>query len=233
MDLVWFARPGENEELRYSIRSMAQNLSADEPWVIGHPPAWYTGRNVRPRRMWNKHWATTLNMRLALGDDRISDPFVYLNDDMFLFRPLDSVPVLNRGLLSEHVGDGVASKYFRGGADTLALLRTKGFADPLSFELHVPIVVHKQAMSEALVMIRASGIAVAWKRSVYGAIAGLTGDTVQDVKVADPKVAPAIDTWLSTEDQSFLGMAGDAVRERFPSPSPWEIPAPALTRRSR
>lgn len=231
MDLVWFARKGENEELRHSIRSMAQNFSSVRPWVIGHPPEWYSGQVIRPRRQWNKHKATTQNMRIALDDDRISDPFVYLNDDMFLFAPIDEVPVLNRGSLSAHVADGVPSKYFAGGADTLALLEAHGFAEPLSFELHVPIVIHKRAMADALRMISASDVAIPWKRTIYGAIAGLTGETARDVKVADPHVTPVVGTWLSTDDVSFEGLPGDLVRLRFAEASPWEQASRVLARR--
>ena len=43
MDLVYICGPGDNEELRYSIRSAVKNLKFDNLWVVGGKPKWYVG----------------------------------------------------------------------------------------------------------------------------------------------------------------------------------------------
>lgn len=227
MDLVWFARPGVNEELRFSIRSISQNLAHRDVWVIGHPPGWYTGQLIKPPRANTKNRATTLNMRIALDDMRISDPFVYLNDDFFLFRRIASMPTYHRGLLRDHLAaKQIDSPYFRGGAETLAMLERRGYADPLSFELHVPLVVHKSAMREALKLAEAERLGLPWKRTIYGAVAGLDGEYMDDVKVHTADVLPEIDTWCSTNDRAFDGLVGQYIRRHFPVSSQWESSPP-------
>ena len=48
MDIVYNCRPGkQNEELRYSIRSVMENLPHDNLWVVGGKPEWYTGNYGR------------------------------------------------------------------------------------------------------------------------------------------------------------------------------------------
>lgn len=223
MDLVWFARPGVNEELRFSIRSISQNLAHRDVWVIGHPPSWYVSHLIKPPRANTKHKATTLNMRLAIDDIRISDPFIYVNDDFFLFRRLRSMPTYHRGLLRDHLlSKPINSPYFDGGKATLKMLDRRGFVDPLSFELHVPLIVHKAAMREALELAQSERLELPWKRTIYGAIAGLGGECIDDVKVYKRDDVPRPGTWCSTTDTAFEGVAGQMIRRAFPTPSPFE-----------
>ena len=43
-DLVYIVCPGDqNEELRYSLRSVARNLPGRRVWIFGHTPPWVTG----------------------------------------------------------------------------------------------------------------------------------------------------------------------------------------------
>lgn len=225
-DLVWFVRSGPNEEFRYSLRSLTANVPHGGVRVIGFPPAWFEGVALHPPLGASKNRNTTLAMRLAIDSEEISDPFVYCNDDFFVFEQVASAPVFARGSLAEIVeryrATSNTSPYAAGAAGTLALLERAGFEDPWNFETHTPLLVHKAAMRAALDLVDAASFSVPYKRSIYGALAGLEPEVVKDPKVFTRYPVMPKGPWLSTNDESFTGRAGAAVRRAFPDPCAYE-----------
>ena len=43
MDYVYICRSGDNDELKYSLRSIEENMPEGRVWVVGHRPIWYIG----------------------------------------------------------------------------------------------------------------------------------------------------------------------------------------------
>lgn len=226
-DLVWLVRRGENEEFRYSLRSLTQNIPHRTVRVFGNPPEWYTGSLRHPRTVPGKYGNTRLAMRMACLDSRVSDPFIYANDDFFLFDRIAGVPVVNRGKLkavvAKHTAAQNRSAWAKGATETLRILNEQGIADPYDFELHMPMLVYKHAMLQALELIASSTAEAPYMRSLAGNLAGLKGK-----KIADCKVVSMVDDrppglWLSTDDKtSWRGVAGRRVREAFPRASAYE-----------
>ena len=54
MDLVYICKPGDNEELRYSIRSAVKNLKFDNLYLVGGKPDWYDGKFIAVEPIPNK-----------------------------------------------------------------------------------------------------------------------------------------------------------------------------------
>jgi len=231
MDVVYSCRPGSNEELRYSLRSLV-NVPHGRVWIVGGWPAWVRDVGTIPTRvLGNKYRTVTANMIAACSEPEISDPFLFFNDDMYAVEPIRWFGHHHRNTMREHIteyeqGGWRNSLYVQGLRDTLALLQYLGFEDPLCYELHVPIVVWKAPMLEACAL--EGSIQAYQRRSVYGALIELPS-----TPLADPKVyAKGIEAgrpaptgpWLSTGDSSF-----PAVRPRlavlFPEPGPHEQPA--------
>lgn len=239
MDVVYLCREGENEELRYSLRSLI-NLPHERVWVFGGAPEWATEiEHVPVDQHDTKYRVTTRALRAACEHPGVSDPFALWNDDFYVMRQVDEVPVLHRGLVADVLADYVrrwhgGSSYSRGMAQTAALLASLGFPRPLSYELHVPLPIHKGAMLKALDVGAASGIAVLHKRTLYGNLARLGGERLSDVKIVGGRegriagrgIAHARSTWLSSSDASFAGLE-PLLRHRFPAPSRHEPPVPA------
>src|SRR4051812_33004749 len=80
-----------NEELRYSLRSIAKNLPHAEVWVTGYPPPWV--RNVRSidverPKGWTKYTSSTDNLRAAVEHPELPDDCLLMNDDFFVLRPV-------------------------------------------------------------------------------------------------------------------------------------------------
>ena len=234
MDVVYLCRAGENEELRYSLRSLA-NLPHERVWLFGGAPQWVTDVDlVATDQRGTKYQVTTRAMRAACEHPDVSDPFALFNDDFYVARPCAEVPVLHRGLISDVLADyrrrgHGGSSYCRGMVQTARLLRSLGYDAPLSYELHVPLPVGKRAMTEALDVGAAAGIAVLHKRTLYGNLARLGGERLIDVKITrarDGRIvsrrgAHAGHAWLSSGDATFRELE-PFLRHRFPSPSPHE-----------
>jgi len=227
MDVVYLCRTGENEELRYSLRSLA-NLPHDRVWVFGGAPDWVRGVTVVPTfQRASKHAVTTRSLRDACNHPDVSDPFALFNDDFYVTAPCADVPVLHRGSVAHVMADyaarlGVESRYLQGMAETRDLLRDLGIAEPLSYELHVPLPVCKSEMLTALEIGMAAGIPVLHKRTMYGNLWGIGGRRIEDVKVFDWRRPVPRGPWLSSGDATFRRVR-PVLSTLFPGPSCYEL----------
>jgi len=232
MDVVYLVKgPNQasgNEDLRYSLRSLAANIPHDQIWIVGYCPRWLTGvRHINSRSSGDKWWNLPTDLMAAARHPEISDSFAYWNDDFFALTPQDVVPLRHRGLLSAYVGrrGAACSSYVMGQRQTLALLRSWGYEEPRSYETHMPLVMDKPTVLEALgrALAEFRGRALAY-RSVYGAVAGLEGSKIEDMKMAcTGGHIPAGWQWISTSDRSFgSGRIGRELRAMFPQPCAYE-----------
>lgn len=229
MDVVYVVKPGDdNDELRYSLRSLA-NLPHGRVWIAGHKPSWVNDVGfisvAQNRTKWQN---STDNLWAACEHPEVSDEFVYMNDDIFIVEPLDAVPVLHRGpvdKVAEYYRRRRSTGYLQGMLTTKRILGLVGSHDPLSYELHVPLVVNKQAMAEVLALPKLLDVHTKClhKRTLYGNYWKLGGDEVEDCKVYDRTGRMPDGPFVSTTDQTFgYHPVGVLIRERFPEPSPHE-----------
>jgi hypothetical protein len=174
-------------------------------------------------------WANArTNRRAACEHPEVSDRFVLFNDDMYVMRPIAAVPVLHRGPVDAVIRlferRGASSAYLAGMRGTAAWLREAGCADPLSYELHVPMPVTKERLLAVLHLAGGVGFPVPHVRTLYGNLYGSRGRVAQDVKITDLNVIPAARaTFVSTTDRVFeTGEAGRWVRQRLTSPCRYE-----------
>lgn len=222
---------GSNEELRLALRSWCANLAPAAVWLVGHRPHWVSDEagHIPTSQTGLSPWeATSVAMRAACEHPDVPDEFIWSDDDVFVTRPLDAVPVLNRGRL-RGVAAGrrlsAARVYDEYGPQldgALGRLEGLGHADPLCFELHVPMTVRKATMVEALEV--AAGVDAA-KRTVYGAVAGLVGEQVPDPKVSwrAPRGYGPESVFVSTAPDAFThGHVGKWLRSMFPGRCQYE-----------
>lgn len=224
MDVVYLLKPDEgNEELRFSLRSLA-NLTHERVWLAGYRPTWVNEvGHIPTRQNRDRHVNTTLNMWAACQHPEVSDPFILFNDDFFAMHRIVEVPTWHRGTVAQFIRrPNVVGQYGSGAGATAELLHRLGYDDPLCYEVHAPLVVHKQVMLRALDLGR--GVRTLHKRTLYGNLADLGGYQHADVKVhGDEKPDERWPFW-STEDFSFsLCRVGDLIRGRFGTPSRYEL----------
>ena len=230
MDIVYICRKGDNEELRYSLRSVVKNLPESRVWVVGYKPKWYTGDFVSvPDTSSKFNNIHNLIMHIAF-DDRISDDFIMMNDDFFVVRPLDTVPVYHGGPLKDKINKyyelAPNSPYNRMLSRTYNNLVNNGIQEPLDYDIHIPLPFNRARLRETIVM---KGL----PRSTYGNHAGIGGEYMPDVKAYSSGSRMArrshkfLDSdlpYISCEDESFKSILDGVLRDMFPEPSKYEYP---------
>lgn len=236
LPVVYLFGPTGNEDaedLRHSLRSVTANLAHSEVWIVGHAPAWVDRDRVRVlevpttdlRQGATKHDVTTVSLRAACAEVGV-DNFVLFNDDFFVMEQVATVPIWHRGPLADEIAR-IAARYSNSTwcnlhRATLRKLRGLGYTTPLSYELHVPMIVNRHLMGAAL--DSAAGTLLA-KRTWYGNLAEIAGVyRPDDPKVKGPRARLIGGPFVSTNDASFKqSPAGRDIRARFTEPSPYEL----------
>jgi len=232
MDIVYICRPGENEELRYSIRSAVQNLPHDNLWVVGQKPIWYTGNfiDVPIIDKNSKYKNARLNLEKICVDKRISDDFILMNDDFYIMKPIKSVDYFYNDTLlkkaEDHESNIPKSSYTKLIYNTYDRLKLMGIEEPLNYELHIPMVMNRQSL-KLLLKYKTS----LW-RSLYGNVYNVGGSEMEDVKVYAPNgIRKDFDykqkdiMFLSSIDNYFEPIKKELLHKKFPKPSIYESSA--------
>lgn len=225
-DAVYICRGGRNEELRYSIRSLS-NFPQRHVWVVGGRPNWYAGRFVRVPPKPNKYEHGRANLDAIINTDEITDDFVLFNDDFFVVRNVETVPILHAGPLADMVDRlsvvAPVARFTKMLETTLQVLRAEGISDPLSYNLHTPMKMNKRHLKEAL---KREGS----PRTLVGNLFEYGGEFADDVKVhgRDPWPVPSYNwrsgssPFLSTNDHTFREVYMGKLRDMFPQRSRFE-----------
>jgi hypothetical protein len=227
MDYVYICREGDNEELRYSIRSVVAHASHDNIWLVGYKPVWYRGDFVNLPDTATK-FDNIINCTKAITNvGAISDDFVLMNDDFFFLKDVGIVPTYHGGLLRDKI-----DKYVELGSRRYATLLSRtynnllrqGIKDPLDYDLHVPMPMNKQKLRESIKKAY-------FPRSGYGNINNIGGIHIQDVKTyaaKNPLKPNSYDfkngdiPFVSTEDGSFQEVYEEILKDMFTEPSRFE-----------
>ena len=230
MDIVYICRNGDNEELRYSLRSVVKNLPEGRVWVVGYKPKWYTGDFISVPDVSSKFNNIHNLIKHIAFDDRISDDFIMMNDDFFVVRPLDTVPIYHGGPLKDKINKYYElipnSPYNRMLSRTYNNLINHGIQEPLDYDIHIPLPFNRTKLRETIVR---KGL----PRSTYGNHAGVGGEYMPDVKAysSGSKMAKRshkfLDSdlpYISCEDESFKNILNGVLRDMFPEPCKYEYP---------
>lgn len=226
VDVVYNCRTGKNEELRYSLRSVYDNLDYDNLWVVGGKPEWYAGNFVEHNWDPSKEVRERLGFQAIVDTPEIAEDFILMNDDFFVLKQIDQVVNWNGGLLKDKVRlyDGIAPVYIYTKLlkETYRYLVLQGIKDPLDFEMHTPMVMNKTNLSYIADMPMLT-------RSLYGNMFGVESETHKDVKVYPHgqfnnrtfdmnKETP----YLSSMDETFTDVLNKILKDRFTVPSQYE-----------
>ena len=230
MDFVYICRDGRNEELRYSIRSVMQNAPVNNIWVVGGKPLWYTGKYIPVSQSLSKYENAKNNLRAIVNNEKIPETFILMNDDFFIIRPIERIPVYHGGLLSHKAQRykefRMVGAYTQILLETDELLKSNGVSNPLDYSIHVPMTMSKSNLSFAIEI----GGAI---RSVYGNMNRIGGTKlpVDDVKVHNKSIMypqsfdylnNSLDIpFLSTSDYTFNKVYRHTLRH-FNQRSPFE-----------
>jgi hypothetical protein len=207
VDYVYVCRSGDNEELRYSIRSVRHNASYNNLWVVGGKPDWYYGNFVEVPDVGNKFQNIQECYKAITQIGAISNEFVLMNDDFFILKPVGIMPILHGGPLIEKIerynNNGASTKYTRILLEAYKKMQKLRIKDPLDYDIHTPMVIEKNKIKDFIDLSLAP-------RSMYGNMFNIGGENIQDVKIYSSKKMQFNSifdysnlAFLSTEDESF------------------------------
>lgn len=228
MDIVYICRKGDNEELRYSLRSLAKNLPESRVWLVGHKPDWYVGDFIPVADTSTKFNNIRLALIAAAKHPGISANFVYMNDDFFLIKPVKKIRNYNGGPLSDKITRyrqiEPTSGYVISLKKTLTYLKDYGIKNALDYDIHVPMIFNKKKLLEVAYM-------PFQVRSMYGNIYKIASETITDVKryhrgsyLSELSYTKNEYPFISSEDKSFDLLRDTLLAEMFPEPSKYEVP---------
>lgn len=214
MDVVYpykaQARSGTaTNELRYSLRTLA-NVPHGRVVVAGWKPEWVTNVVYLPTVQRLSKFANALqNLQVALP--HVSEEFILMNDDFYILQPLEKIPTLYRETWDVPVIRDAKNSVVR-------LLEKHGITDPVSYELHAPMVFNRDLLQQTFET--AKGVFIAgYQRTLYGNLNRIGGIAVPDVK---GRTIPEGAMFVSTSEHTFQGAVGQQLRNLFPDPSPYE-----------
>lgn len=202
------------KELRYCLRSIETYLTdVGQVFIVGELPDWV--KNVvhipyadnpdwrfKERNIYKKTLA-------ACNDDRVSDPFLFMNDDHYLLCKMSagSTPYLFGRY--EVPGKYAETTY----SNTWGILGSWAF-----YDIHFPILFEKHKYIDALGGLdwgKPYGYCI---KSVYCARSYVQGTQVEDQKLRIPNERPK-GLWFSTSDKSFTE---SIMQELYPNVSKYE-----------
>ena len=218
MNFVYVCRDGDNEELKYSIRSVYTNTENPAIWVVGGKPDWYEGNYISVPQKKAKHENVRNNLRALCNSEHIPQDFILMNDDFFIVKPIKTISYMHSGSLKEKVDLYKRwvpkSSYTKLLVSTDKKLQKLEISNPLDYAIHVPMPMEKDKLLEVIY----PELSV---RTMYGNIFNVGGEKIQDVKVYDqgPLWANSYDylngqsPFISSNDNSFKMVYADILKE--------------------
>lgn len=226
----------QDNELRYCLRSVEKHLSGyGRIFIVGELPLWLTGVVHIPCNDVPGHWNRDKNIysKIIAGcdDDRLSDDFLFMNDDHFLLKDIviGDFPFFHQGLLEDKIDRmNSAIPYRKVLKNTVEYLKRYGF-ESFDFDIHCPIIYNRVLFKNML--------PVNWDwppygysiKSMYCNINTISGIESVDLKVSDKSERGTI--YNSLKERSFFSIGdkclhGDmkqVLEEIYPKNSKYEL----------
>lgn len=219
MDLVYIVKYGDkNDDLKYSLRSVARFVPHDKIWIVGYKPSWVQNVGYIHVKQSENKWKNSVNNIIAACNcPDISEDFVLMNDDFFAIKPIEDLETsLNAslGLLNDTVMKykkkthlSPWQKAFREVKDLLSRMKIK---EPYyDYEAHIPMIINKNKYLNVMNMPEVRNFMktrkVLHKRTLYKNIDKINPKILKkDVKLSNRKDDTLdrikICEWLSVYD---------------------------------
>jgi len=230
MDVVYILGKGSrwnDNEIRYSLRSLEKNFSHDRVFIVGECPPWL--QNVIFIPFPDNHPIKTSNgidkVMKAAGDKRVSQSFVLMNDDFFFLQHEKYIPYYYRGTSADFIQRHQTRNgyYYDTLVRTEAFLIERGLHNLKDYEIHAPIVYEKSK----LLKLQKENIYNRQIRSLYCNVFKVKGVQVEDFKANNlmefRHQLQRNTSYLSigdhlTGEKEFINW----ISQKFPHPSKYE-----------
>lgn len=232
MDALYILGTGSewnNNEIRYSLRSLEENTDIRRVVIVGSCPLWLKNVEHIPARDMgrNKIRNTIEKLRIASESGLLDGEFLRMNDDFYFNEPHSTFPLYARRRLHETVKkqQGGDNYYKTATRRTMELLNGAGFDNPWDYSVHFPLV-----MTAAKVL----GVLEHFPPEETGAYLFGTMYVHLTSPDAKPTLRPDFKVWGWREEFALLPFISSDnvaakqenfrrwITDRFPRPSHWE-----------
>lgn len=218
MDLFYTVAPnGLHQELKYSLRSIEQNLEYKNIYVVGFQPKWVanTCYIYREQNQLEKPKNVYENLLAGLSLKEIDENIIIMMDDVYVLQKLNKLPVYRGNLLQEHPTKDVAGQ-------TLKLLKELKCKQTYSYEFHTPFPVEKDKLQFILKKANFEEWGYVFWRSLYGNYFKPEWEYGQDSKQGAEAYISENMIFTSSADKDFSKGLRPLLAERFPKRSNYE-----------
>lgn len=228
MDVVYLVREGEdNEELRYSLRTVDVNFPHAAIWLVGYKPSWVTNCEFIEGNKFTDYRRNIYdNISLAAEHPGVSEDFVLFNDDFFVTAPVTELDAYYNGTIAQHIKTlGPQQKWYHESLSlTQKFLEGEGVADPLTFELHIPMPINKFQLDTALKRFEKTSTSTTCPqvRSLYANLSSVSRSYHSDVKTYSDKHSRMHQPFHSSDDAIFSAHLLPELGRLFPHPCSYE-----------
>lgn len=186
IDIVYVLGTGSNwnnNEIRFSLRSIEENLrGVGNVFIIGEKPDFI--KNVIHIQHHDEYGPSNADGNIihkilrAIQDDRLSDRFLFINDDHLILQPIEAseVPFFHKGDLTDETL--YPEKYFCNNywrkrlGRTRDVLKFKGLP-ALHFDCHTPILIDKKVFPDVVAQFDYGVNPGYTMKSIYANTAGI------------------------------------------------------------
>lgn len=242
IDLVYVLGSGsawQNNEIRYSLRSVHENLQGVRNiFVIGENPGVFS-ENVRhiyfPDELrHNADGNMARKIIRACQEDDLSDDFLFMNDDFIINKPITAseIPWINKGDMAKRpVSHWNNTLYRRRLFRTFDILRKRGLPT-IQYDYHAPMLMNKHSFIEVMSNFNYEDDIGYTFRSLYGNFMRLPSVSLDGQKVTVYKSFTLEGLREHVKDALFVGYNDSGLNSSlkmwlkltFPDPSIYEIP---------
>lgn len=218
-------------ELRYCLRSIEKHLTGyGDIFIVGEKPDWL--RNVihipcpdYGDKTYDKEHNIYCKIMAACADDRVTDDFLFMNDDHFLLQNYEAgkFPYYCQGWLSEFL---TVSDYKHTVNNTVEWLLGR---DCPYFDIHCPILYNKEKFGWCVSHAdweKKFGYCI---KTLYCEINAITAPEYPDLKINESYHSAQIHkliagrAWFSIGDKAFNGGIKKVLQDLYPKKSRYEI----------
>lgn len=249
-DIVYVIGSGskwENNELRFSLRSLEKHFEHGNVFIVGVLPDWIQNvihidvQDAFPNINGGKYKNVMRKIHAACTDDRVSESFVLMNDDFFFLRDCAEIQPYSFGTLEgmiERYSDK-KSQYYNALVRTMRFLKKADIENPKNYAVHYPIVYEKEKFLRMTEEVEWLENPCSW-RTIYGNLFNVGGVEWEDQKKSSPD---SFEKFLLQEDLGdFLSISNNIalnpafqewIEKMFPEKSSYERFEYERPRRSR
>ncbi len=182
----------DNNELRYSLRSVQKYLSnVGRVHIVGELPDFIHAVNYIPFQDIHRWKETRIALKIlkACQADYIGENFLFMNDDHFLLRPFDAeaFPYFMKETIATTAQNRRFNDAYRKSLVNSYMALTKNNFLTHNFDVHCPIIYNKKQFSAMMAMYDWDETNYSFIiKSMYCNTFGIPGVPCSDLKINNP-----------------------------------------------